>query len=150
MWPFVKRYPDLEKVHSVAEEWTVATAEYDGSTLILRKNVGCRDWVGHPGLSIKLAFAIPLNKPQPGALPDPEENAQLGPIEEQIAETVASALPSIFAVVLTTGVMKELVFYVADGAKIKDLHQRLQTGVASHEVQCIAEVEKKWDTYKGF
>jgi hypothetical protein len=150
MWPFGKKYPELTKLDDLPEAWSVATVQYGGAPLIVRKNTGCSDWAGHPQLSIKIGFAIPLMKQIPGGLPDPAENQELTIVEDIIEEKTKSATKCIFALVLTTGTMKELVFYVSDGSVIADLHRGLQQVIKSHEIQCMAVVEKDWKTYRSF
>ena len=150
MWPFGKKHPDLSQLDSLHESWSVAAGKYDGVPLIVRKNTGCCDWVGHPGLSIKLGFVIPLKKQMPGYLPDTTENEELNTIEEKIAEKVKSATKSIFVLALTTGTMKEIVFYISVVSVIETLHRGLQQSIESHEVQCVATIEKDWKTYHRF
>ena len=150
MWPFRKRHPDLSQLDTMREAWSVAKGEFDAAPLIVRMNTGCSDWVGHPNLPIKLAFAIPLKKQMPGGLPDPTENEELAAIEDRIAEETKSATRSIFAITLTNGTMKEFVFYISDGSVVEALHRGLQGSIQSHEVQCMATIEKDWQTYRRF
>lgn len=63
---------------------------------------------------------------------------------------IASRATGIHALVLTTGEMKEFVFYVSPGADIKSMHETLMQMVSTHEVQCMALNEPKWETYQQF
>jgi hypothetical protein len=99
---------------------------------------------------VKLGFAIPLNHPNQGGLPNPEENAELNPIEDLILREVSATTRGIHALTITTGTMKEFVFYIAPGADIATLHQKLQNQVSSHEVQCMAVEETNWESYRAF
>lgn len=105
---------------------------------------------GHPALPIKLGFAIPLLRPNEGGLPDPNENAELAPIEDLIAERVLAGGEGLHAMTLTTGIMKEYVFYVPAGLDIAALHAALRAEVSSHDVQCMAIEEPDWESFRDF
>lgn len=153
MWPFSRKSLDINTLPPISSEsfsWGVAQAGYDDSPLLIRFNETAKDWQGHPELPIKLGFAIPLNSPNEGGLPDPEENEQLNEIEDLITGEVGSRATGIHALVLTTGEMKEFVFYISPGADIKTMHETLMQVVSTHEVQCMAVNEPKWDTYQQF
>ncbi len=153
MWPFKRKQLDIKSLPSLPDDqhkWSVAEAGLDSSPLIIRCNVSARDWVGSDLLPIKLGFAIPLNAPNEGGLPDPEENAQLAEIEETVVREVAARTPGVFALVLTTGVMREYVFYVPRDVDIEAIHRSIQSRVATHDVQCMAVVESDWASYSQF
>jgi len=150
VWPFFKRARKLELPPAKEERWGVAEGEYEGAALIVRYNIAAGEWAGQSELPIKLGFAIPFNRPKAPDLPDAEENADLGEIEDLIEREVFSATRGVFALVLTTGVMKEFVFYIAPGADIAALHARIRNQVSTHEVQCMAVEERKWESYRAF
>jgi hypothetical protein len=153
MWPFgsgKKSLKDLPSITSDDYSWGVAQADYDGSPLIVRFNSTAKEWQGHTDLPIKLGFAIPLNSPNEGGLPDPAENQQLNDIEDIVCKEVAERAQGLQVLALTMGTMKEIVFYIAPGADIKTIHESVQAKVKTHEVQCMAEMESNWDTYGSF
>jgi hypothetical protein len=55
-------------------------------------------------------------------------------IEDVIVRRVSSTVVGVHALTLTTGVMKEWVFYVAPGADIAKIHKDVRSQVASHSV----------------
>jgi hypothetical protein len=153
MWPFSKNEKELSELPSIGsddEKWGIAQADYDGSPLIIRFNKSAKDWLGHSKLPIKLGFAIPLNSPNPTSLPDSNENSQLNDVEDAIRAEVARHAKGLLVLALTTGTMKEIIFYIAEGADIKTIHESVQAKVKSHEVQCQAEMEPEWDSYVSF
>jgi len=83
-------------------------------------------------------------------LPDPAENERMDEIEDMVVAALASAATGIQVLTITNGVMKEFVFYIADGLDIGKVHQQLQADCTTHDVQCIAEREKDWETYSAF
>jgi hypothetical protein len=153
MWPFGRRQKDISTIPPIdpdAHRWGIAEGSYDNSPLLLRINATAKEWVGHKDLGIKLGFAVPLNSPDDGGLPTPEENYQLNDVEDAIVREVEAKTKGIFALVLTTGTMKEYVFYIPENVDIESIHKAIQSSVKTHEVQCIAVRDPDWSTYKQF
>ena len=140
----------MPAITAPSHTWVVAEANYNGAPLISRFCTSAKEWCSHPDLPIKLGFAVPLNSASEGGLPDPAENKQLDDIEDTIRREVAARTKGIHALVLTTGIMKEFVFYIPRGVDIKTLHEAIRAAVYTHEVQCMAVNEPKWNSYKGF
>ena len=148
-WLFSKKLGDLEIPPVEDQLWSVAQGEHGGAPLLLRFNASAKSLAGHSKLPIKLGFAIPLNQPNEGGLPNPEENQELAAIEDLIEKRVLEVAVGIHAMTLTNGIMKELVFYIVPGVDIAGLHQELREAVRSHEVQCMAVQEPKWDSFRS-
>lgn len=141
---------ELPAISDPCHQWGVAESGYDGSPLIIRFNSTAQEWVAHPDLPIKLGFAIPLNHPNETGLPHPDENEQLNQIEDVILREVEARARGMHVLALTTGTMKEFIFYVDTGADIKTIHETVQSHVSTHDVQCMAVEEPAWDSYKEF
>ena len=116
----------------------------------MRFNEAARKLAGHPGLPIKLGFAVPLQRRNEGGLPDPDENEKLAAVEDLIVQRVLVDVVGLQAMTLTTGIMKEYVFYIAPGLDIAKLHAALREEVSSHEVQCMAMEEPGWASFRNF
>jgi hypothetical protein len=149
-WPFSKKDRELRIPSVDSQRWSVARADSGRGPVLVRSNDAARELRGHPALPIKLGFVVPLNRPNEGGLPDAEENEQLAAVEDLIATRVLAAGAGVHALTLTTGVMKEWVFYVATGLDIAGLHAEVQDSVSSHEVQCMAVQEPGWESYREF
>jgi hypothetical protein len=147
-WPFSKKHRELKIPPQEEQRWSVARMDYGGGPLLVRFNETGRELVGHPGLPIKLGFAVPLHRPKEGGLPDPDENEKLAAVEDLIAQRVLADAVGLHAMTLTTGIMKEYVFYVAPGVDIAKLHAAVR--VSSHDVQCMAIEEPGWDSFRDF
>lgn len=132
------------------QRWAVAQVDVGGDPLIVRSNEAARELAGHPALPIKLGFAVPLNRPNEGGLPDGDENQQLAEVEDLIAARVLASAPGVHALTLTSGVMREVVFYVTPGLDIVGLHASVQESVPSHTVQCLAVEDPGWQSYLEF
>jgi hypothetical protein len=153
MWPFSRREKDLNALPTISSDehrWSIATADYDDSPLLVRINSSAKKWLGHKSLGIKLGFAVPLNSPNEGGMPDPEENQQLNDVEDVILREVEARATGILVLVLTTGTMREFVFYITDDADIATIHEVIQKSVSSHEVQCMAVKDPTWEAFKEF
>ena len=150
IWPFSKNKDKLEIPPEGEHEWGFAEGDSDGAPLIVRYNETAAGFAGHSDLPIKLGFAIPLNSPNVGGLPDAEENSELDVIEDLIVREVMAVTHGVYSLALTTGVMKEFVFYIAPGADIAKLHEDIRNQVSSHDVQCMAVEERKWESYRTF
>jgi len=151
MWPFKKslNIDTLPPIMPDTNEWSVSVVDDDGPMMI-RLNHSADAWAGHPSLPIKLAFAIPLLAPNPGGMPDPEENNSLADVEDVVKQAVNDTTFGLHVISNTTGIMKELIFYIPRDVDIKTLHESLDAAVPTHDVQCIAETEPKWPVYKSF
>lgn len=153
MWPFKSKQRNITLLPPLSADnciWGVAQSGLETSPLIVRYNESAREWVGHKELTIKLGFAIPLNSPNEGGLPNPDENEQLNAIEDIIVREVSSMARGLYTLALTTGVMKEFVFYISPGIDIKTLHESIQALVGTHDVQCMATMEPDWQSYADF
>lgn len=150
MWPFTRKPRKLDLPADDQQRWSVAQAEDDGARLLVCFNETAGKWVGHSDLPIKLGFAVPLNRPSEDGLPDAAENAELLAIEDVIRQHVSAKTVGLHVLTLTTGAMKEWVFYVAPGADVASLHADIRRQVASHDVQCMAVEEQEWESYRAF
>ncbi len=132
------------------DNWQIAKGEYEGNPMIVRINKNLGPFIGKSDHTLKIGFAIPLNNPQPGNMPDPIENEIINSIEDKISETLNAKGSSVLALVITMGTFKELVYYAKPDIDVASIHQELKTCIKSHDVQCIATIEDKWETYRQF
>jgi hypothetical protein len=153
MWPFKRKELDIRSLPRLTDNdhpWGVAMCEIESGPLITRYNEAARKWMGHSAMPIKLGFAIPLNTPVEGGLPTPKENEQLNEIEDLIVGEIESRTIAFHAMTLTTGTMKEFIFYIPQGIDIATLHQAIQAATKGHTVQCMAEREPTWETCENY
>ncbi len=149
-WPFSRNSRKLELVPDDEQRWAIAKGAFEGTPLIVRYNKTAAEWAGHPELPVKLGFAVPFRRPNAGGFPDAEENEHLGAIEDVLVREVLPATRGVYVLALTTGVMKEFIFYIPPGVDIAALHARIRDQVSGHEVQCMAVEEPEWSTYRTF
>lgn len=149
MGALFRKQPDSGRLFAEGA-WRVAQGAIQGSPAIVRVNDNLKPFVGKSDHTLKIGFAIPLNSPNPGGLPTPEENEQLGPIEDRIVQVLRESGSVVEALAITMGTFKEFVFYTKPkrSTDVQAIHERLMDQIKTHEVQCYAEVEPKLDTYR--
>ena len=118
--------------------------------LLVRFNETARKWEGHPDLSLRVGFAVPLSSPNPGSLPSAEENEALAAVEDIVIEEVLSRAVGFHALALTNGEMKEFVFYISEGVDIRQIHMAVRSRVPTYDIQCMAVRDRDWQSYKEF
>lgn len=149
MWPF-KKNQSIDNLNPNTDKWSVLQGSADDGPMLIRINTSAQNWAQHPLLNIRVGFAVPLNQPNPGGLPDASENLVLNQLEDVISGYMSASGPAIHALSITTGTFKEFVFYMQNSDAIPGIHQTLQTEITSHDVQCMAEHDPEWDVYKSF
>ena len=149
MWPFKKRYPKRRDL-SLPDVWTLAQGEHEGAPLIPRINTAAGPLAGHPEFKHRVGVAIPLREPDEQGFPSEEEGAELAEIEETLARSLLANLESLLVLVITTGGMREFVFYTANPSATESKLRTITEEVTSHEVQAYIEPDKEWIGYLEF
>ncbi len=140
----------LNDLNALEDKWLLGQIPLQDGTLFVRLNQAAEPFMGHPELGIKLGFAIPFNAPPEGGVPSPDENEAVAELEDQIRDAVAGATKGIHVLTLTAPEVKELVFYIAEGADISSLHELLRSKCDSHEIQCMAVRDPGWQSFRQF
>jgi len=146
MWPF-KKEKSLAGLTDENQKWSVIEAENELGPILVRVNNSAIEWAKHPELNIRVGFAIPLNSPNPGGLPDAEENLLLNEIEDGLCELLKKTSSSIQVLAITTGQFKEFVFYIQNGNGIEGAHKKAISQFSTHEIQCVGENDPDWQVY---
>ncbi|MCD0462065.1 DUF695 domain-containing protein [Roseiconus lacunae] len=133
-----------------SHEWMLGQIKLEDGNLFVRLNRSAEQLAGTPELGIKLGFAIPFNRPPQGGVPNADENQAIAPLEDQIIETVLEQATGIHVLTLTAPNVKELVFYIAEGADIQSMHERLRASSKTHDVQCMAVRDANWESFREF
>jgi hypothetical protein len=150
MWPF-KKHPPIESLDIDDDAWSVSMGTLPDGPMVVRKNTAAQRWAGHPLLQTRVGFAIPLNQPNPGGLPDDDENHLLAQAEDLILARLKSAGPTIQVLAITTGTFKEFVFHIQNGDAIPAVHEQLRDEIVTHFLQCTGpQHDPQWDLYASF
>lgn len=149
MWPFKRRHSDKRDLE-ITENWSVSEGTYDGNLLIVRVNRGVAQAVGHSAFPHRVGVAVPLRLPDSNGFPGPEEAEQLQQVEELLSAELGADRQSLYVASISTGGMREFVFYTSDPAATHNLLDRLAKTVTTHELQHIIEPDPKWTVYGQF
>jgi hypothetical protein len=149
MFRFFKQKPDQSQMFADGE-WHISKGTHEGSPIIVRSNDVLKQFVARTNHIMKIGFAIPLNIPRPGELPTPDEDRQIADIEDRILKVLQEHGSAVQALAITMGTFKEFVFYATPELDVQAVHEQLMSEIKSHKIQCYAEIEKDWKTYKEF
>lgn len=115
--------------------------------MIVRANTGYREFGSVSGYAHQVGIAVPLKTSETTGLPSPEEDAQLGEIEEILCGSLEQRAESLFVGVITTGGMREFVFYTRNPRSVQHLFETLRGRITSHELQLMIQPDMTWDVY---
>ena len=118
--------------------------------MIVRRNDSAKELAGHVDYNHRVGVAIPLLQPNELGLPANGESEQLHQLEDALVTALESGQKSILVLVITTGGMREFVFYTKDPDSTKTVIENLQKTIASHEMQTYVAADHAWETYKTF
>jgi Family of unknown function (DUF695) len=149
MWPFKKRHPEVP-TEGVSESWSMFQGEDNGKPLIARANVGLKPFVGHPRYAHQIGVAIPLRAPDENGFPSSDESAELTDIEDKLCAELTGGNESLFAAVITTGGMREFVFYTSDSKSAELKLKKISETILTHTLQGMIRDDKEWSVYRQF
>ena len=147
MWPFKKKAPSPDQL-PIDGPWSVGKGQNNGKLTIVRSNTGYREFGGVAGYEHQVGIAVPLRAPQPTGLPSPEEDGELGKIEDAICQSLEEQAESLLVAIITTGGMREFVFYTRAPQQLERRFEQLRKQIASHEIQLMIQSDKTWEAYK--
>lgn len=147
--PFAKKFKNISEY---PDAWSVAQGVIDGKPIFTRYRSGINEAIGHPNYPFQIGIAIPLNSPTEDGLPANEEGNRLGQIEDAISAVLQLHDETVFVLSITTGGMREFVFYASEWkpeyyeAKVKEAGKSF----AEHDLQFMMQPDKNWDTFRQF
>lgn len=136
--------------YPVDSRWSVLTGEHDGRPMFVRRNESAKELRGHASYGHRVGVAIPLCDPDPRGLPKPEESALLGEIEDVLADSLEANQDSLQVLAITTGSMREFMFYTRVPDAIEQRVIAIRARFPSHEVQFYVAHDPKWEGFAQF
>ena len=122
---------------------------YNGRPLIVRVNAGLRELAGHPDLRHQVGIAVPLKRATDTGLPAPEEDRELAALEDELAATLSKGRQAVLAGILTTGGMREFVFYTGEPEAIRRTMAEIQGRIEHHDIQLMIQEDPSWQVFKS-
>ena len=133
----------------VTESWAVATAENDGTPLVLRINRGAAPLARHPAFGVQVGIAVPLNAPDANGLPTAAEAEALGALEDALVGALHADRLAQLVVVITAPGRRELVFYTRDSAAVPPRVRAVAERLRTHEVRLMQRDDPAWEVYRA-
>jgi hypothetical protein len=149
IWPFKKETLKPDRL-PLDGPWTIFEGHHDGRTMFVRTNMAYREYGSVEGYEHQVGIAVPLKNAASSGLPTPEENAQLGEIEDAICGSLEEQAESLLVAVITTSGMKEFVLYSREPQSVKRRFEQLCSRITSHEMQLMIQADSTWRTYARF
>ena len=147
MFGFLK---SKNRIYPRESKWTVLEGAHGGRPLFARRNDSASNLAGHPEYRFRIGVAVPLKCPNEHGLPGKDEMSELSAIEDTLVPRLESDQRSLQVLAITTGGVREFVFYTRDPAFSQRVLDALRSEVTSHEVQAYIEEDPKWDAYAQF
>jgi len=129
------------------DQWTVARGVYEGKPMLVRTNEALRALVGDKQHKYQVGIAVPFKHSRADGFPPDEEIAGLNEIEDRIVDLFKATDGHLFAIVITTGGMREFVVYTSDPGRARTQFQTLKSKTRSHEVQFMVQEDPEWRVY---
>ena len=125
----------------------MAEGQNDGRVMIVRSNTGYREFGTVPGYDHQVGIAVPLKKAETTGLPSPAEDALLGEVEDIICSSLEEQAESLLVAVISTGGMREFVFYTREPQRVQQRFEQLRNRITSHEIQLVIQPDRTWRIY---
>lgn len=130
--------------------WSVLKGQNEGKPMFIRRNEAALAFAGHPDYKYRIGVAIPLLAPNGDGLPTNEEMEQLNAIEDALTEQLEIEQRALHVLAITTGGMREFVFYSRVPARAEKIVESLREKIATHEPQSYVTEDGKWTLFKQF
>lgn len=149
MWPFRGR--DVSRSSDVwSGSWVVGQGEYDGNPLVVRKNVDAAALVGTAKFPLRFGVAVRLRAPDARGMPTEVELRELARIEDLLVDRLHAQQTAVVVLVITTGGMREFVFYTGSSAWAQKVVEDVQGEIVSHRLQTSWAIDPAWTVYEHF
>ena len=127
--------------------WSVLEGKHNGRVMFVRRNIGYREFGSLAGYEHQVGIAVPFRSPEVTGLPTPAEDALVGEIEEIVCRSMEEQAVSLLVAVITTGGMREFVFYTHDPQRVRERFAQLSNRITSHEIQLMIQSDTIWRVY---
>jgi hypothetical protein len=149
MWPFKRKTLSVDRL-PIDGPWSVAEGKHNHEMMFVRTNTGYRELKSVPGYEYQVGIAVPLREAEPTGLPGQAEGALLGEIEDILCSSLEEQAESLLVAVITTGGMREFVFYTHEPNHVEQRVAKLREQITSHQIQLMIQPDKTWRIYAQF
>jgi hypothetical protein len=115
--------------------------------MLIRRNDSAKQLRSNPEYNHRVGIAVPLQAPDEQGLPEGEETSQLDAIEDLLCDRLESNQDSLQVLAITTGGMREFIFYTRAAHSLQPVLDKLKTDISSHAIQCYIQLDANWSVY---
>ncbi|MDQ1832297.1 DUF695 domain-containing protein [Massilia scottii] len=143
----VTKHLPVTCLEEAGESWYRGLDSNASEYLLARVNLAAERWAAHPLLDIRLNVATLFNQANPGGKPDEQENSEVEMIGQKIYAYLKDAGPVLHVATFTTGILKEWVFYLGNRQAVPAIHEKIQSEIRSHDVECAGQSDPAWKEF---
>jgi len=122
----------------------------DGHLAYIRGNTGLRTLKERERFPYRVGFAVAFRKPNSYGLPTDDEARELMPLENEIDRAMSGKKLGFLSLVITTGGMREYVFYSNMPDAVRREIKKMGTRIHGHEVRSYVTADPGWEVYFRF
>ena len=141
---------------SSADPFTMAKWEMfkrgtsDGHLAYIRGNTGLRTLKERERFPYRVGFAVTFRKPNSYGLPTDDEARELMPLENEIDRAMSGKKLGFLALVITTGGMREYVFYSNQPDAVRREIKKMGTRMHGRDIRSYVTADPGWEVYLRF
>jgi len=148
VWPFKKEQRALADA-AWNGSWVVGQRAHEGRRMIVRRNTSAADGAGDPRFHVRIGVAVPFLSPDAQGMPGVDEHVALGELEDALFDEFQSARRAIGVLTITTGGMREFVFYAEETTWLEASLERVRSG-RRYVLQSYTARDPSWKLYGQF
>lgn len=122
----------------------------DGHLAYARGNVALRDLKRRERYPYRVGFAVRFLKPNAYGLPTDDEGRGLTSVENEIDRAMSVKKLGFLALVITTGGMREYVFYSNRPDAVRARIAKMKGRVQGREIRTYVTADPGWEVYDRF
>ena len=122
----------------------------DGNLAYIRGNTALRELKERERFPYRVGFAVAFRKPNRYGLPTDDEARELTPLENEIDREMSGKKLGLFALVITTGGMREYVFYSNQPDAVRRKIKKMGGRMHGRDVRSYVAADPGWDVYFRF
>jgi hypothetical protein len=122
----------------------------EGHLAYIRGNTALRALKERERFPYRAGFAVTFRKPNAYGLPDTDEASELTSVENDIDRAMSGKKLGFLSLVITTGGMREYVFYTNRPDDVRKLMKKMGGKVRGREFRAYVAADPGWDVYFRF
>ncbi len=122
----------------------------DGHLAYIRGNTALRELKDRQRFPYRAGFALMFAKPNAYGLPGDDEARELTCVENEIDRTLSVKKLGFLALVITTGGMREYVYYTDRPDGVRSAIRQMGRRVCGREIRTYVTADPGWDVYERF